>query len=461
MGGVFDIAVIGGGVVGCAALRRFALDGLKAVLIEAEPDILCGASKGNSAILHTGFDAPASSLELQCVRDGHAEYLAIRRELNLPFLETGALVVAWSEEEAARLSDILAQAHANEVEDVHPVSRRELRTLESNLSEGAVAALRVPRESIIDPWSAPLAYVTQALANGAEARFSSLVSGGEFDGEAWSLALPQGTLKARWVVNCAGLFGDRLDKALLGEAAFTIQPRKGQFVVYDKPAAGLVSSIILPVPSERTKGIVLCRTAFGNLIVGPTAEEQESRTDTSVTTEALEMLKARAATMVPALAGMPVTATYAGLRPGTERKDYRVSLHRDRHWITCGGIRSTGLTAALGIARHLMSLYASAEPTPALRPRSQNALVPNLSEESLRDWQQPGCGRIVCHCELVTEREIAATFASPLPPRDIGGLKRRTRAMMGRCQGFYCSAEVDALARGRLDPPLSSRDAHG
>jgi len=461
VGGVFDIAVVGGGVVGCAALRRFALEGFRAVLLEAGPDILCGASKGNSAILHTGFDAPPSSLELQCMRDGHAEYLAIRRALNLPLVETGALVVAWSEEEAARLPAILAQAHANGIGDVHPVSRPELRALEPNLSEGAVAVLRVPRENIIDPWSAPLAYVTQALANGAQARFSSPVTAGDFDGEAWTLELPDGALRARWVVNCAGLFGDRLEEALLGSASFAIRPRKGQFVVYDKPAAALVSSTILPVPSERTKGIVLCRTVFGNLIVGPTAEEQESRTDASVTTEALLMLKQRATEIVPALAGVPVTATYAGLRPATERKEYRIALDVERHWITCGGIRSTGLTAALGIARHLLSLYGDAETRPALRREPAGASVPNLAEQEPRDWQQPGYGRIVCHCEMVTEREIAAALASPLPPRDLGGLKRRTRAMMGRCQGFYCSAEVDALTRGQLDPPLSVRDAHG
>lgn len=395
------------------------------------------------------------------MRDGHAEYLAIRRDLNLPLVETGALVVAWSEEEAARLPSILEQAHGNGIGDVHIVSRAELRALEFNLSEGAMAALRVPGENIIDPWSAPLAYITQALANGAEARFSSPVTAGDFDGEAWTLGLPGGALKAKWIVNCAGLFGDRLEEALLGSVSFAIRPRKGQFVVYDKPAAALVSSIILPVPSERTKGIVLCRTAFGNLIVGPTAEEQESRTDASVTTEALRMLKRRAAEIVPALGDMPVTATYAGLRPASEKKEYRIALDVDRQWITCGGIRSTGLTAALGIARHLMSLYASAESLPSAGRQCVGAAVPNIAEQGVRDWQQPGYGRIVCHCEMVTEREIEAALASPLPPRDLGGLKRRTRAMMGRCQGFYCSAEVDALSRGRLDPPLTVRDAHG
>ncbi|MFZ5790847.1 MAG: NAD(P)/FAD-dependent oxidoreductase [Pseudomonadota bacterium] len=447
--GRFDVAVIGGGVVGCAAARRFALEGARTVLIERAPDILAGASKGNSALLHTGFDATPGSLELVCVRAGYAEYLESRERLGLPLLEAGAAVVAWTEEELARLDGIVEQAHRNGVMDVHRIDRAELLAREPQLSPAALGAVLVPGEHVIDPWSAPLAYLTQAVENGAEALFSCPVERGEFDGASWSLATPRGRIEASVVVNCAGLWGDLLDRALLGVEDFTIRPRKGQFVVFDKAAAKLLRTILLPVPSERTKGVVLARTVFGNLLVGPTAEEQEDRERAATDGPTLARLVEHARRLVPALAGMPVTAAYAGLRPATESKDYRIVARPERNWITVGGIRSTGLTAALGIARHVWSLYEGLERRHEPLRHPVWPRLPNLAEHAPRDHQSPGYGEIVCHCELVTRREIEAALGGSLPAGDLGGLKRRTRAMMGRCQGFYCAARVAAIAHER------------
>ena len=461
IGKEWDVAVIGGGVVGCATARAFTLAGASTILIERGRDILCGASKGNSAILHTGFDAPPGSLELACMKAGYAEYREIRERLGLPLLETGALVVAWSEEDLARLEGILATAHGNGIADAHRIDRAELQHREPGLSEGALGALHVPGEHVIDPWSAPLAYLTQAIANGAEVRFEAEVTQGTLEVGGWSLTAGRETIRARLVANCAGLFGDRLENALTGRCDFEIRPRKGQFLVYDKAAARLASAIILPVPGERTKGVVVCRTAFGNLLVGPTAEDQESRTDSGVTAEGLQMLRSRGEAILPGLAGMPVTALYAGIRPGTEKKEYRISHRPELRWITVGGIRSTGLTAALGIARHVVSLSEFAGRGPGPASETTWPRVANLAEHAERDWQRPAHGRIICHCEMVTEREILAALEGPLPARDPGGLKRRTRAMMGRCQGFYCSAAVATLADGRLAVPLTCGAAHG
>jgi glycerol-3-phosphate dehydrogenase len=455
-----DVAIIGGGVVGCAIARRMALEGASVVLIEKAADILDGASKGNSAILHTGFDAPVGSLERQCIREGYDEYLAIRDGLNLPILETGALVAAWTEAEEERLADVLRQAHDNGVEDAHPLSRSEVLALEPDLDHRVRAGVAVPREHIIDPWSAPLAYLLQAIGSGAQAVYNAEVTGGEFDGVGWLLNTRRGNVRARYVVNCAGLYGDILDRTVLGAAEFTIKPRKGQFVVFDKAAHRLIGSIVLPVPTERTKGIVLCPTIFGNLLVGPTAEEQDNRGDASVEEETLNALVARAVDMVPALAGIPVTATYAGIRPGTERKEYRIVEDSDHNWVTVGGIRSTGLSAALGIARHVHRLLSTqgVKFEPLTNPSVLR--VPNLAEHLPRDWQKPGYGEIVCHCEMVTEREIRAALEGLAPAGDLAGLKRRTRAMMGRCQGFYCSARLAELTEGRFAEPLAVGAAH-
>lgn len=447
---IFDVAIIGAGVVGCAAARRFALAGLKVLLLEKGADILSGASKANSAILHTGFDAPTGSLELECMQAGYDEYLAIRQARNLPLLETGALVVAWSEADEARLESLEAQAQANGVADAHRIGRVTLNTLEPNLATTARAALRVPREHLIDPWSPFLSYVIEAQSLGARIERGTEVTGGDFDGRMWWIETSRGRFMSRWIVNAAGLFGDTIEAAFLGNASFTIKPRKGQFVVFDKAAAPLLNSIILPVPNERTKGLVLTRTIFGNVLVGPTAEEQEDRTRPTVTTPELEMLVAKAIEILPALDGMPVTATYAGLRPATDEKHYRIRHEPDRHWITAGGIRSTGMTSALGLAQHLLKLYGGEVTAPAVAPT-----MPNLAEHLPRDFTRSGYGEIVCHCEMVTRREIEAALNGPLPPGDFGGLKRRTRCGMGRCQGFYCNGRLAELTQGRLPEPLA------
>lgn len=458
--GKYDVAVIGGGVVGCAVARRFSLEGAKVVLLESGGDILSGASKANSAILHTGFDAPQSSLELECMQTGYQEYMDIRAHLNLPILKTGAAVVAWDEYDEAQLDAIVVHAKANNVDDVEQISRSTLLRLEPALSAQARSAVLVPREYVIDPWSAPLAYVQQAMAHGASVMRQTEVTGGCLEGGIWQLTTTRGTLEVGTVINCAGLFGDLLEQKLLGETHFQIRPRKGQFVVFDKAAAKFIHRIILPVPSDYSKGIVLTRTVFGNLLVGPTAEEQEDRCDTKTEGGVLHKLVEAAVNRIPALAGMPVTATYAGLRPATERKEYRIKFISEHNWISVGGIRSTGLTASLGLARHIYGLYQqSHQHVPIAMPNWPQ--VPNLAEHEMRDWQQPGCGEIICHCEMVTLREIETAFSSLLPPKDLGGLRRRTRACMGRCQGFYCIARLAEISAGHFVVPLTVNTADG
>lgn len=542
------VAIIGAGVVGCAIARALALSGLEVVVLERGADILSGASKANSAILHTGFDAPPGSLELACMQRGYAEYLAIREGLNLPLLETGAHVVAWTEAEAEQLDAILAKARANGVEDAYRIDPATLYAREPQLAPGARGAIAVPGEHVIDPWSAPLAYARQAIASGAHFLRRTEVFGAEFHGDEWHLATTTGPVTAHVVINAAGLQGDHVE-ALARPPNFRILPRRGQFVVFDKSAAALVRSILLPVPTERTKGVVICRTIFGNLLVGPTAEEVEEREHPRITEQALLDLLAAGRSRLPALATEPVTAAFAGLRPATDRRDYIIEALPDRNWITVAGIRSTGLTAALGIAAHVRALHeaqfrllgvtplrradaasgtddpmqgsnraatlmpaeeepadpvgasdaaasgrgapgdpaaASAsvpepgdreeaahrpEPLPNLaewrqaRRREEAFLtpspiasVPNLAEHLPRAVDGPAPGEIVCHCELVTRAEIEAALRGILPAGDIGGLRRRTRAMMGRCQGFYCTARVAALAPALFGvPPIRVR----
>ena len=449
-----DIAIIGGGVVGCAVARRMALEGASVVLIEKAPDILDGASKGNSAILHTGFDAPVGSLEQQCVKRGYDEYLKIHKGLNLPLLKTTAMVAAWSKEEEERFTNIIEKGRDNGVDDLCMLSKSQILAHEPELANSVRAAILVPREYVIDPWSAPLAYLKQALKNGGKALFNAEVISGEFDGSRWVLNTKQGRVNARHVINCAGLYGDIVDQNVLGKAQFAIIPRKGQFVVFDKAAGKLLKSIILPVPTERTKGIVLFPTIFGNIVVGPTAEDQESRDDASVDKKILKSLIDQAIEKLPALANIPVTATYAGLRPASDKKHYRIIQDFHRNWITLGGIRSTGLTGALGIARHVYDLFKNKGVDFKKIDNAVIPKVPNLAEHLPRDWNTPDYGEIVCHCEMVTQREIIAAMEGTIPAKSMDGLKRRTRATMGRCQGFYCSAHLAQLTKGKFAQPI-------
>ncbi len=442
------IAIIGAGIVGCALFRQFAINGLRPLMIEAGADILSGASKANSAMLHTGYDAPKGSLELSCIKAGYREYLAIKDKLNLSVLETGGIMVAWSEADMEKMGDCLAIARGNGIEDCFLIDKAELRKREPHLSEQALGGMVVPGEHIIDPWSPALAYVLQGIANGGQILRNTKVTSGAFDGKTWRLSTTQGTIEAEIVVNAAGNYGD-LVEAIHRPSPFRITPRKGQFVVFDKAAHHLIHSSILPVPSERTKGIMMCRTAFGNLLVGPTAEDQEDRRDTSTTKEQCEQLVAKGIERLPALEGISITATYAGLRPATQFKDYQIECDKDRQWITVGGIRSTGLTGSLGIALHVEGLYENAFGKPS--PFSPSwVTVPNLAEARPRAQHGTEGEDIVCHCEGVTHGEIERACEGPLPAGDLGGLKRRTRAMMGRCQGFYCSARIRSLVKDRI-----------
>ncbi len=452
----FDIIVIGSGVVGCAMARRFTLEGANVLVIEKSVDILDGASKANSAILHTGFDAPPpGSQEHGCLVEGYREYREIHASLGLPLLECGALVLAWSSGEADRLDGILRNAHRNGVTSARILNASQLSSREPAVSESAVAAIEIPGESLVDPWTAPYTYLLQALENGASLARNCELSGGSFDGQQWTLNTSRGELHAHQVINCAGLYGDRVDQMLIGESKFEIRPRKGQFVVFDKSARGLLNSILLPVPTEVTKGIVVCPTMFGNLLVGPTAEEQQSRHEAAVENEALQALVERGVEILPALRQHAVTATYAGIRPASEHKDYQIQWYRERNYCCVGGIRSTGLSAALGIASFVYRQYQENGYGYTAPEERRSPRVTQIADPGARDWQQPGNGGIVCHCELVTRREIEDALDGPIKPGSLAGLKRRTRVTMGRCQGFYCSAELCELTEGHFQQALA------
>ncbi len=459
-----DVAIIGAGVVGAAIARALAAFDLRCVLLDAAGDVGAGTSKANTAILHTGFDAKPGSLESRLLASGSGLLRAYAEQAGIAVERTGAVLVAWTAEQAAALPSIAAGARANGYLPVRELSAAEVYEREPALGPGARAGLLIPDESVIDPWTVPLAFATEAVRAGVVLRLGARVTGvsggpgAPAGGSAFELATTRGPVRCRWAVNAAGLGSDEVDR-MFGADGFTIRPRKGELIVYDKLARPLVRSIVLPVPTARTKGVLVAPTVFGNVLAGPTAEDVPDRQDVSTTAAGLSSLTAAAERIVPALAGEEVTAMYAGLRAATEHPDYQIAVLG--RYVRVAGIRSTGLSASLGIAGHVTELLADAGLPTRPRPRAPGhsvgaPVMPYLGESGPRPYRDPeriagdpAYGEIVCHCERVTRGEIRDALASDIAPAGPDGLRRRTRAMNGRCQGFYCAANVSALLESR------------
>ncbi|MFJ3305040.1 FAD-dependent oxidoreductase [Streptomyces sp. NPDC086549] len=448
----YDVTVVGAGVVGCAIARELARHpGLRVALVEAQDDVGQGTSKANTAILHTGFDARPGTLEARLVREGSRLLAAYAAESGIPVEPVGALLVAWDEEQLAALPRLAEKAVRNDHHATRPLDPEELYALEPRLGPGALGALHVPGESIICPWTTTLAYATQAVRHGVDLHLDCRVDQVNRRDEVHELTTSRGTLRTRHLVNAAGLHADTLDREL-GHHTFTVTPRRGQLIVFDTFARDLVRHILLPVPTALGKGVLVAPTVYGNVLLGPTAEDLDDRRATQSTAEGLALLREKGCRILPALLDEEVTAVYAGLRAATEHDDYRISVHPEHAYVTVGGIRSTGLTASLAIAAHVTGLLAGSGldlgPARELEP----VRMPNLGEAFPRPYQRPELiaadpeyGTLVCHCERVTRGEIRDALASTIPPRSLDGLRRRTRARTGRCQGFSCGAAVRAL----------------
>jgi glycerol-3-phosphate dehydrogenase len=448
--GPFDVAIVGAGAVGCAVAREITLRGARCILIEAAPDVGAGTSKANTAIHHTGFDAKPGTIESQLVSRGYRLLDEYAARVGIPVAKVGALMVAWTPEQRDALAGIRSTAAENGYEKTRAVDLEELYALEPNLGPGAEGAIEIPGEGILCPFTTTLAFATEALQGSCELVLNAAVSGVRESGGGHEVFTARGPVRAEYLVNAAGLRSDEID-AMLGHSDFRVKPRRGELIVFDKLARGLVNHVLLPVPTEKTKGVLISPTVYGNVLLGPTADDVKNKTDRSTTAMGLASLMEAGERIVPQLVRQEVTATFVGLRAATEHRDYQLRSHREQRYVCAGGIRSTGISGSMGIAEWVRDGLADAGlelsdpgPEPLLR-------MPNIGEFGSRPYQDaeligrdPDYGRIVCFCERVTRGEIDAALAGPIPPADTDGLRRRTRALMGRCQGFFCGAEVAA-----------------
>jgi glycerol-3-phosphate dehydrogenase len=362
--------------------------------------------------------------------------------------------VAWDPDQLATLPKLREKAVKNGYDACEIVDAAEVYRRVPDLGPGALGGLTVPDESIICPWTTPLAYATEAKARGVDLRLSTRVESIEVGTETTVVRTTTGVITARWLINAAGLGGDVIDR-MLGHDRFTVVPRRGELFVFDKLTRPMANTIVLPVPTEKGKGVLISPTIYGNVMLGPTSENLVDRTDTSTSEEGFAFLLEKGSVLMPALIDEEVTACYAGLRASTEHSDYVVDIDPAQRYLLLGGIRSTGLTASMALAEHSRELLREA----GMKMTARDDLpdpprMPNIGEAFPRPYQRadliardPEYGDIVCFCERVTRGEIRDALASPIPPCDLDGLRRRTRALMGRCQGFFCGAEVDELMR--------------
>ena len=450
----FDLVIIGAGVVGTALAREFAKSNLKVALLEERADVGDLTSKANTAILHTGFDMTPGSLESKLVRQGYELLKNYAQEVSIAVEKLGGLLVAWSEEEVANLPKLKQKAIENGYEDCELITAERLYELEPNLGQGALAALTVPGEWIIDPWTPIIAFATQAKLAGVEILLNTKVEKISRSESGFSLTTSGGVITCRYLINAAGLFSDEID-AQLEIKDFKVTPRRGELIVFDKLSRPLINHVILPVPSSMGKGVLVSPTVFGNIMLGPTAENLDDKTATGSTEAGVEGLLKKGARIAPALINEEITAIYAGLRAATEHSDFQIKLHNHQgrqDYVTVGGIRSTGLTAAMAIALYVKELLIKAGVEVKDVKQLPVIKMNTLGEASRRPYQDedaikanPLNGQIICHCERTTTQEVLDALHSPLPPSNLQALGRRTRAGLGRCQGFYCHHELRKL----------------
>jgi glycerol-3-phosphate dehydrogenase len=342
----FDVVVVGGGVVGCAVARLLSMqrtDGrpLTVALVEARTDVGAGTSKANTAILHTGFDATPGTLESRLVARGYRLLSDYAPAAGISVEPTGAVLVAWDDEQAANLPTLAAKATANGYAEATVVDAATVYELEPHLGPGVTGGMVVPGEHIIDPWGTPLAFAEQAIANGCHLLLGRRIVEVTHHADTTTLVTDTGEqIHTRYVVNAAGLQGDTLHRAF-GLDGFTIRPRRGELIVFDKFARELLNGTVLPVPTATTKGVLVAPTVFGNVMLGPTADDIDDREATGSTRSGLDALLGKGRRIMPALLDEEVTAVYAGLRPACEHSDYQLSSDAALRYVCLGAIRST------------------------------------------------------------------------------------------------------------------------
>ena len=455
-----DVVVIGGGIVGTAILRELSKYDLRCLLVEKEPDVAVGTTKANSAICHAGFDAPTGTWKQKTNVRGNALYHQLQEELDLDIKWTGSLVVATNDEEIRHLQVLLERGRANGVSGLEILSREEVLAKEPNLVT-AKAALWAPTAGVMWPFGCAVAFAQCAVQNGAQVICDCAVTGFvKEDGAVTVVNTTKGAIRTKVVINAAGVYAEEIAK-LAGDDSFAITPRKGEYILFDKMAApSLVYGAIFPCPNEKSKGIMICTTTHGNTFIGPNANEQASKEDTSVTPDGMNEVIAGARKLIPNLPMGASITEFAGLRAVSSTGDFILGASGVPGFINAAGIQSPGLAAAPAIAEVVAE--AVSREMYLRKKTGWNGRLPKkpafnrmtASEKQKMIEKNRLYGRVICRCETVTEGEIVDAIHQPVGARTVDGVKRRTRAGMGRCQGGFCGPRVTQILARELGIPV-------
>ena len=455
---MIDIIIVGAGVCGCAIARELSRKNASILVLEREEDVCCGTSKANSAVVHAGYDAAHGTLMARLNVLGSEMMPGLSRELDFHYRQNGSLVVMLDEADRPSLIRLYENGLKNGVRDLRIIEREELAALEPNISDSAVAALYAPTGGIVCPFGLTYALAENAASNGVTFRFDSEVTGIEKIDGGWRVQTSRGDLEARVVVNAAGVFSGKLHN-MVSDDPMTIIPRRGDYFLLDRTTGGFVSRTIFQLPGKFGKGVLVASTVHGNTIVGPTAFEVEDPDSTATTQAGLDDIRIKSGRAVKNLPLRQTITSFAGLRAHEPRHDFFIGEIAPG-FVDCAAIESPGLSSAPAIGvmvADIVSGILDLQPNPGFNGKRKGILDPRelgMEEYNALIRKNPAYGTVICRCETVTEGEIIDAIRRNPGARSIDGVKRRTRAGMGRCQGGFCSPRVLEILSRELGVPM-------
>ena len=457
----YDVAIVGAGVVGGLIARELSRYNLNVALLEKCNDVAMGTTKANSAIVHGGFDAQNGTLKAELNVKGTAMMPELCEKLSVPFKKNGSVVVAFSESEMEHINVLYDRGIKNGVPGLSVIDQAELRRIEPNISDSAVGALLCESAGIVCPYELTIAAVENAVTNGVEfIRNCDVKNVKEVDG-GYTLETSLGEISAKYIINAAGNFSDDLAR-MVGYDEIEIIPRKGEYYLLDKSVGNLAVHTIFQCPNEMGKGILVTPTVDGNLLIGPTAINQDNKEDTDTTPAGLMEIVAKALKSVPTVSQRNAITSFAGVRAHPVSDDFIIGwCPTSENFLNVAGIESPGLSSAPAIAVYVRDILAEKLPLTEKDSYTETREEPvrfrhmNDDERAELIKKNSAYGRIVCRCETITEGEIIDAIKAPAGARDVDGVKRRTRAGMGRCQGGFCGSKVVEILARELGVPMS------
>lgn len=453
---MYDVVIIGAGVSGSASARELSRYKVNACVIEKTEDVCSGTSKANSGIVHAGFDAPEGSLMAKLNVEGNLMMEELSKELDFPFKKNGSLVICLSEEDMPKLKELYDRRIRNGVKELKILNKEEVLELEPNITDDVYAALYAPTGGIVCPFGLNIALAENANTNGIEFRFNTEAQDIEKIDGGFIIKTNQGDIKTKYIVNAAGVYADKFHN-MVSQNKINITARKGEYCLLDKTAGNHVSRTIFALPGKMGKGVLVSPTAHGNLIVGPTSTDIDDKEGVNTTREGLDTVIGKSSMNVKNIPMRQVITSFSGLRAHEDNHEFIIKELEDaKGFIDCAGIESPGLTSSPAIGKMVADILKeklNLEENPNFIGTRKGILDPNtlsLEERNQLIKEQPAYGNIICRCEMITEGEIIDAIRRPLGAKSLDGVKRRTRAGMGRCQAGFCSPKTMEILEREL-----------